>query len=189
MKYPLKWEILEGPFKIGKRYFYKCKCQCGQIVNVRKTTIGKSSFSCKRCATNFHGFSKTNLHKVWLQLRDRCNNKNNPHYKYYGKKNIKVCKEWDNFLNFKNWSESNGYKQNLSIDRIDSNKNYEPSNCRWVTRLQQTMNRTNTIFIDKEKTKTLRDFLIENKIPYSKGYRLFKKGTPLKEISENYGTV
>lgn len=78
-------------------------------------------------------------------IRDRCNNKNNSDYKYYGGRSITVCAEWNtDFKPFYDWSMENGYSDELTIDRIDVNGNYEPNNCRWVTRKAQTRNRNIT---------------------------------------------
>lgn len=69
-----------------------------------------------------------------LGMIARCNNQNRRNYKYYGGRGIQVCKEWlDNFMNFYTWAIKNGYTDNLTIDRINFNNNYEPSNCRWVS--------------------------------------------------------
>lgn len=77
-------------------------------------------------------------------MHQRCVNHNLKGWKNYGGKGIKVCDEWKDFANFKNWAEKNGYTQILSIDRIDGNKGYEPSNCRWATKKIQSSNRDYT---------------------------------------------
>ena len=75
-------------------------------------------------------------------MNTRCYYKNTDFYKYYGGRGIRICDDWKyDFVNFYNWSISNGYKDNLSIDRINVNGNYEPNNCRWATNLEQALNK------------------------------------------------
>lgn len=89
-------------------------------------------------------------------MRNRCENKHNHAYKHYGEKGIKVCREWSDFDAFKKWALENGYADNLSIDRIDVNGNYEPNNCRWAN-LETQMNNmtTNRIIEYKGRKQTI----------------------------------
>lgn len=99
---------------------------------------------------------KTRLYNVWRKIFDRINNKNSISYKYYGGKGITICKEWLDFKVFKSWALSNGYADDLFIDRIDSNKNYDHFNCRFVTR--STNNRRKSdIKLTLEKANRIRD--------------------------------
>lgn len=91
-----------------------------------------------------HGMSHTSLYKRWHDMKMRCDNKNNCNYKYYGEKGITYCKEWSEFKPFYEWAISNGYRSELSLDRIDVKGNYCPENCRWVTHGIQMANRNNT---------------------------------------------
>ena len=89
-----------------------------------------------------HHQSGTKLYDVWCAAKARCNNPKNKNYKHYGGRGIKVCDEWENsFQAFYEWAMANGYKEGLSIDRIDNDGNYEPANCRWVTQEEQCNNR------------------------------------------------
>lgn len=90
-----------------------------------------------------HGLSTTKIYHVFWGMLNRCYEKSNKAYEYYGGKGIKVCDEWnsfDKFLNFYNWAMENGYKEGLQLDRIDVNKDYSPENCRWVTPVENARN-------------------------------------------------
>lgn len=95
-----------------------------------------------------HGDTGTRLHRIWKTMKCRCFNKQHPTYKWYGAKGIKICEEWLNsYSTFKEWCMNNGYTDSLELDRIDVNGDYCPSNCRWVTHHEQTMNRSDTLYI------------------------------------------
>lgn len=101
-------------------------------------------------------------------MKRRCYNSKDRKYKNYGAKEIKICNEWLNdFKKFYDWSMENGYQERLTIDRIDVNGNYEPSNCRWVNQKIQQNNRTNNHEITfKGKTQNLSQWAIELNISY-----------------------
>ena len=90
-----------------------------------------------------HGLSKERLYHVYYTMKARCNNPKNAIYPRYGGRGIKVCTEWaDSFLSFYEWAVNNGYREGLSIDRIDTDGNYEPDNCRWVDSFAQANNKS-----------------------------------------------
>jgi hypothetical protein len=92
-----------------------------------------------------HNLYKHRIYMVWKDMRKRCFSSKYSKYESYGGRGITICDEWrEDFLNFYNWAFDNGYADNLTIDRKDNDGNYEPSNCRWATRKEQTRNRRMT---------------------------------------------
>ena len=88
-----------------------------------------------------HGYNKTRIFRIYHNIKQRCSNPNHPRYENYGGKGITICNEWSNSIDpFINWSIENGYQEGLTIDRIDNDKEYSPSNCRWVTYSIQAIN-------------------------------------------------
>ncbi|QEG13554.1 hypothetical protein MARVELLAND_23 [Bacillus phage vB_BspM_MarvelLand] len=85
-----------------------------------------------------HGMSNHRLHTIWRHMRQRCMNPKDRAYENYGGKGVSICSEWDTFSEFMHWALTNGYAEGLTIDRLDSNGDYEPNNCEWVTRSENT---------------------------------------------------
>lgn len=95
-----------------------------------------------------HGKRHTRLYRIWANIKTRCFNTNDLHYKRWGALGITMCDEWENnFQAFYDWAMSNGYADDLTIDRIDNYGNYEPSNCRWVTVKEQNQNKKNVVLL------------------------------------------
>lgn len=120
----------------------KVKCIiCGNIKYLKAYELyNKKQNSCM-CQTIKHNKTHTKLYSVYHNMKDRCFNKNNHTYHNYGGKNVTICNEWlgeDGFMNFYNWAINSGYKEGLSIDRIDNDGNYDPNNCRWITISENT---------------------------------------------------
>ena len=143
--------------KNGKaRYLYECKCECGNTIIRETGTLRENtmcSCGCYKAGTlnKKHGlWSYDNkLYGVWQTMKGRCFKSTNTKYKNYGGRGISVCDEWKNdFKVFNDWAYKNGYKEGLTLDRIDVNGNYEPSNCRWITAKEQARNKTTSFFIE-----------------------------------------
>jgi hypothetical protein len=116
-----------------------CQCECGRkkVIPGQALRSGNTkSCGCGRSGNGrTHGLSKNILYKLWLSMKNRCNNPNTKCYPNYGKRGIKVCLEWENNPEtFITWCLKNGYKKGLHIDRIDNDKGYSPDNCRFATR-------------------------------------------------------
>lgn len=127
-----------------------CQCDCGNTVEVKRAHMRKGHIKSCGCMKGnpTHKMTKTRLHNIWLRMKSRCYYSKDIEYKRYGARGITVCKEWRNsFETFRDWALANGYTDNLSIDRIDVNGNYEPSNCRWATVLEQACNKRNNHFL------------------------------------------
>ncbi len=142
--------------KAKSKTFWNCKCECGntKTISGHELMSGKiKSCGCFRNENNKkmhikHNGSGTKLYKVWCSMRGRCNCVTDKKYNIYGGRGITICEEWNDFKNFNDWALANGYREGLTIDRIDVNGNYEPSNCRWVNNKVQSNNRRNNIIIN-----------------------------------------
>ena len=123
--------------------------------------LGKScSCGCKRKSHLIHNLCRTRLYHIHEHIKQRCYVENTPNYKNYGGRGIIMCDEWRNdFKVFYDWAMANGYKDDLTIDRIDNDGNYEPSNCRWTDNKTQSRNRRSNIWITyKGATHLLSDW-------------------------------
>lgn len=158
---------------------WECKCDCGNTVEVmsRNLLCGKTK-SCGCLYLDTRGNEKHGMHNMRIYythkaIIQRCYNRNNPEYHNYGGRGITVCDEWigeHGFERFFKWAMENGYSEELTIDRINNNGNYEPSNCRWVTYIRQQNNkRTNHYLTYNGKTQSMADWA--------------------REIGLNYGTL
>ena len=131
---------------------------CKQEVE-RSLSNGKKYKSCG-CNQNqiTHGETKTKLHRVWTDMKTRCLNPNVKQYKYYGGRGITICPEWTySYIVFRDWALSNGYQENLEIDRRDNNGNYSPENCRFVTDKENSRNRRGRKIKSIEMANEIRD--------------------------------
>lgn len=130
-----------------------------------------------------HGGYGSRLYEVWRTMKKRCNNPKNSQYHLYGGRGITVCEEWQKFEPFYEWAMSNGYRDDLTIDRIDSNGNYEPLNCRWATWKEQQNNRRNNHLITYNgETKTLKQWSEKIGISWFTLYERLKRGWSVEKV-------
>lgn len=133
------------------RVVWHCRCDCGKEVDVTarnlRTGDTKSCGCLKLDLLTTHGYTYHRLYRIWHDMLNRCENSNDPSYKNYGGRGIKVCEEWHNPKAFIDWALMNGWIRGLQINRIDNNGNYESSNCNFVTNKENACNRRDSYFI------------------------------------------
>lgn len=140
------------------RVRWLCKCDCGnEKIVIAKLLINGCTKSCgclnsEKAAERAHnrakhGEYKTRLYSIWTGIKDRCYRPKTIGYKNYGGKGIKMCEEWQSYISFRDWAIANGYSNELTIDRINNEKDYCPENCRWATMKQQRHNSSQNRFI------------------------------------------
>lgn len=167
---------------------HRCLCDCGNVKEVPNSYLKSNHTTSCGCLVKeihtTHNLCKTRIYKIYEKMKDRCYRKNFTFYNNYGGRGIKICNEWLNdFKLFYDWAIQNGYKDNLTIDRVDNNGNYEPSNCRWVDRKTQNSNtRRNKFITYNGETKTISDWGKQLKIPINTLSRRLKQNRPIDEI-------
>lgn len=172
----------------SRKTYYVCQCDCGNIKVVRADALISGATKSCGCikkeqdkinlsANHKHKMSGTRIYETWQDMKRRCYNKQNARYDRYGGRGITVCDEWlNNFQSFYDWAISNGYSDDLTIDRIDNDGNYEPSNCRWSTAKEQCNNRGSNINITiGNATKSLMRWCEIFNVDYKKVYARYKR--------------
>lgn len=175
--------------KESRKAYWICQCDCGNMKTVRSDILQegrtKSCGCLKREQDNLNlskGYARrvreergfvsghTRLYEIWQGMKGRCNDRNNSRYSDYGGRGIIVCEEWNSdYLAFHKWAVDNGYSDNLTIDRIDNDGNYEPGNCKWSTIKEQSNNRRSNINITiGNSTRTLMEWCEIFDVDYSK---------------------
>lgn len=191
-----------------KHHVWQCVCDCGNHLTVladnfpRTKSCGclKREQASKIGSANLkHGDacaqSRTRLYRIWSGIKARCYNQNNEeHFARYGARGITMCKEWRNsYEAFKKWALSNGYRDDLSIDRVNNDGNYEPSNCRWTTnKVQQNNLSTNRTITLNGKRFTIAQIADRYSVPhYSLLHRLNSgwSGEDIVSFAKNYSTA
>ena len=172
----------------SRKTYYVCQCDCGNVKVVRADSLISGATKSCGCikkeqektnltANHRHKMSGTRIYETWQDMKRRCYNKQNVRYNRYGGRGIKVCEEWlNNFQSFYDWAIRNGYSDDLTIDRIDNDGNYEPSNCRWSTVKEQCNNRSSNINITiGNATKSLMCWCEIFNVDYKKVYARYKR--------------
>jgi hypothetical protein len=175
----------------GKSVKWVCKCDCGKTVNIASShLLNGSTQSCGcyheeqfRKSTIKHHMSNTRLYNIWNRMIRRCECDTEKAFINYGARGISVCEEWHESKNFFDWALANGYDDSLTIDRINVNGNYEPSNCRWITKKEQAYNKRNSIMIEYQgETKCLAEWCKILGIKYGTAKDRYKGGLPLEKV-------
>ena len=190
-----KYNYLTAIKKVGcDKWLFKC--DCGREVIASKKRVIKGTKKCCGCLTQKmksdslkkHGLSKTRIFKIWVKMKERCEYKKSNRYVKYGGRGISVCQEWrKNVKNFYDWAIKNGYKDDLTIDRIDVDGDYCPENCRWATYKEQARNKhTNSMFEINGEIKCLAEWCEIFGLPYKKTWENIKKNkTTLNYLINN----
>lgn len=188
-----------GDEMVGKRYGryivtgysggkkVHCRCNCGTEKDVdigalrRGDTMSCGCYRSDRLTT--HGLYHTKLHDVWYGMLQRCNYDKHIDHEWYKERGIAVCDEWrNNFKAFYDWAMDNGYKEGLSLDRIDNDRGYSPDNCRFATPKEQANNRSSNLRFELNGvTKTLKQWTEEYGLNYHTVYCRIKRGVPLAQ--------
>lgn len=151
-----------GAYRKDKQRIAICRCTCGNVKDIDLKSILKGDTKSCGCLVRdvhtTHGFAtkgkRDRLYEIWKNMRQRCNNKNNRDFKYYGARGITICEEWNDYPTFLVWAMSHGYRDNLTLDRIDNDNGYSPDNCRWATRKVQVANRRKKEPVEKNQEAT-----------------------------------
>lgn len=135
-----------------------CECDCGTLKTVRGKDLRQGKVVSCGCWKNelikerrrTHGLSKSRLHKIWGGMKKRCYCKTSKSFRDYGERGIVVCDEWrKDFASFYGWAINNGYSSELTIERIDNDKDYGPDNCRWASKEEQSNNKRTSHFVER----------------------------------------
>lgn len=181
------WVVLENVVRDDpkNKHYLKCRCACGVVKEVRRSSFGKVSFGCKKCmnAQRKHGMSKDRLYNIWSAMKQRCTNSNTIGWDLYGGRGIAVCPEWMNsFEEFKTWSILNGYKEHLTLDRKDLALGYSSDNCKWSTPHEQNRNQRSNVWHEQDgKRMILKDWCQQLNLNYSAVLYRIRSGKTIKE--------
>lgn len=177
----------------------RCQCACGNLFETRLSSLKSGNTKSCGCAMRDHlkdlltkhGDSAQRsqwkkLYHVWSTIKERCTNVNWTYYKDYGGRGISYCAEWEDWGSFRDWAIQHGYKEGLTIDRIDVDGNYCPENCRWVTLDEQANNRRSNRFASfMGRRMTYAQWSRELGIPYSVFYSAMSSGLTVDRLVDS----
>lgn len=140
----------------GKGARVICRCDCGAIVNIPLNSLKRRNVKSCGCLNRerlvdrntIHNGTGTRLFRIWTGLRQRCHNPRSKVYKDYGGRGITVWPGWETFIPFRDWALDNGYRHDLTLDRLDNDGPYSPENCQWITVAQQNLNKRNNVLVE-----------------------------------------
>lgn len=195
-KYTRLYVVCEKGRNKHGNVLWLCKCDCGNELLVSTNSL--NTHNTRSCGCIFkeyitsskknkrHGYTGTRLYTIWRDMKLRCTNDKQVGYKNYGGRGIKVCDEWlNNFVIFKDWAMNNGYNDRLTLDRINVDGDYEPSNCRWVTMKEQSNHKRNNRRIKyKGETHTISEWSELYNVSYHLIWNRLKRGWTPSEIFE-----
>lgn len=180
----------------GGRYWL-CRCDCGKSTVVLCADLrsggtkscGCLAFEMKPPVIIMHGMSRTKLYKIWVAMRQRCGNPNDPNYDRYGGRGIEVCEEWSRFEAFMEWAISSGYVEGeVDLDREDNDKGYSPENCRFITHRDNLRNTHRKLHdVINGEDVTLSEAAEKYGVPYRLIYQRYKRGKRGGELIEPAG--
>lgn len=185
--------------RVGRKTFWVCKCDCGNEKTVRSDSLGKiNSCGCLKKERDIVNLRITNNHELtyhdaysrWNAMVYRCENPKSSAYKSYGGRGIKVCEEWKDAKTFMKWADENGFRKDLTLERIDVDGDYEPSNCKWIPMEEQHYNKTTSVFVEYEGERlTVMQWAHKLGIPHSRVSSYKRKGIKFESIIEKYKTT
>jgi hypothetical protein len=178
-----------------KKSMWKCRCDCGkEVIVLGSHLVSGHTVSCGKHAKFVkHGQRHTKLYKVWLSMKNRCNNTADCKYNLYGGRGIRVCEEWQSdFQAYHDYVSSLPHygEKGYSLDRIDNDGNYEPGNVRWATQKEQSNNKRTNIYIScYNETHTLKEWSDITGVNYSTIHGRYKRGKSPEEILQKVKVV
>lgn len=162
----------------GRVSVWECECECGKIHTASISQLRNGQVKSCGCLKRVDvPVATERLFRIWMGIKQRCNNPNDKAYKYYGGRGIALCDEWSEYKNFRKWAHSNGYNETLTIDRSNNDLGYSPDNCRWASMKEQNRNKRSNIYVIYEGKKiTLGELAHQTGLSLPMLHRRYKAG-------------